>query len=67
MRVIVYRLSGGYLESSDWEFTFHGLRLEEQAEQFMDEKSHLTCTAKTSIKKICYIPFHDISKIEVTE
>lgn len=65
MKVTVYKLSGGYLESADWEFTFHGLRLEEQAERFMDEKSHLTCIEKSNIGTVCYIPFHDIAKIEV--
>lgn len=65
MKVTVYKLSGGYLESSDWEFTFHGLSLEERTEQFVDEKSHLTCRAKSSIDIVCYIPFHDIARIEV--
>lgn len=65
MNVIIYKLSGGYLESADWEFTFHGLSLEYQTEKFMSEKSHLTCTAKSGVNTVCYIPFHDIARIEV--
>lgn len=67
MKVFVYTKNGDCLSSGLWEFSFHGLSLEERAEQFMDEKSHLTCTAKSSIKKVCYIPFHNISEIEVIE
>lgn len=65
MKATVYKLSGGYLESSDWEFSFHGLKLEEQTERFMEEKSHLTCKEKGDYNTVCYIPFHDIAKIEV--
>lgn len=67
MKAFVYTKSGSCLSSELWEFTFHGLNLEKQTERFMDEKSHLTCERKGSIKKVCYIPFHDISEIEVTE
>nr|DAV26824.1 MAG TPA: hypothetical protein [Caudoviricetes sp.] len=67
MAVTVYKLSGGFLNSSDWEFTFHGLSLEERTEQFMQEESYLTCKGKSRKLSYIYIPFHDIARIDVTE
>lgn len=67
MTVTVYKLSGGFLKSSDWEFTFHGLSLEERTDQFMEEESYLTCKMKSSKLVYNYIPFHDIARVEVEE
>lgn len=63
MKVFVYTKSEVY-SSGLWEFTFHGLELEERVEQFMIEESHLTCKQRSG-NKTCYIPFHEIAEIEV--
>lgn len=67
MKVFVYTKSGSCLSSKLWEFTFHGLNLEERIEQFMVEKGHLTCKSKTSEYKYSYLPFHEIAEIGVEE
>lgn len=66
MKVFVYTKDGNCLSSGLWEFTFHGLNLEERVEQFMIEKEYLVCKLKDG-SKTSYIPFHEIAEIEVSE